>query len=146
LSLSVVSALRDQERVLEDFTAENRVQLHAAATSFASRLDALDRDTRMLSDLVDRSTSDRALEPDTERRVWESAFRALANVVAPYRSIALYHPDGTLDVGVLDPTEDPGTRALLLAQGSALVPILKEAASGTLSKSTVRVGERSFFI
>ncbi len=69
----------------------------------------------MLADLVERSRQERQLDAATERRVWESAFRALAVVVVHYRIIALVDADGALDVLAIDPTENRATANAVLA-------------------------------
>jgi signal transduction histidine kinase len=63
----------------------------------------------MLVDLVERSNSKRDLDVETERRVWESAFQALAVVVAQYRTIALVDARGAIQVLAVDPTENQQT-------------------------------------
>jgi two-component system sensor histidine kinase HydH len=146
LSLSVASALRDQHRLLDDFTAENRDQLHAAVKTLGARLEGLEQDTRMLTELVERSMSGRELEPSTERRVWSSAFQSLANVVEHYRSIALYRPDGSLDVMGLDPHEDLTTGDALLDWSRQLAPQVTSTRANVLGRPAVRHGQRAFFL
>ncbi len=115
LGLSLSSATVEQQRLLSEFTAETRKQVHASAEAL-SRLDSIRQDMRMLADLVDRSRHVGGSDPATERRVWESAFRALAVVVVHYRIIALVAGDGTLSVLAVDPTEDVTTARTLLPQ------------------------------
>ncbi|MEA2698401.1 MAG: hypothetical protein QOI66_2672, partial [Myxococcales bacterium] len=45
LGLSVSSALREQERLLNEFTVTTRQQVHASVEALSARLDALDKDT-----------------------------------------------------------------------------------------------------
>ena len=97
VGLSMSSATVEQERLLTEFTSQTQQQVHSSAEAL-SRLDSVHQDMRMLADLVERSRQERQLDPPTERRVWESAFRALAVVVLPYRIIALIDGDGALEV------------------------------------------------
>jgi signal transduction histidine kinase len=113
VGLSMSSATVDQERLLSEFTTEVRQQVHASADAL-SKLDSVHQDMRMLADLVARSRRAQNRDPATERRVWESAFRALAVVVVHYRIIALVGADGSLAVQAVDPTEDPSTALTLL--------------------------------
>ena len=109
IGLSVSSALREQERLLNEFTVTTRQQVHASAEALSARLDSLNADTRMLVDLVEQSNSKKDLDVETERRVWQSAFRALAVVVAQYRTIALVDARGVFQVLAVDPTENQQT-------------------------------------
>ncbi len=88
VGLSMSSATVEQERLLTEFTSQTQQQVHSSAEALG-RLDSVHQDMRMLADLVERSRLERQLDPATERRVWESAFRALAVVVLHYRIIAL---------------------------------------------------------
>jgi two-component system sensor histidine kinase HydH len=146
LSLSVAGALRDQHRLLDDFTAENSEHLHAAAKALSIRLDDLARDTNLLTELVGRSLSGHELDAGTERLVWASAFQALAKVVEPYRSVALYRADGSLDVMGLDPHEDPITGEALLELSRKLAPTVTSSRATISGRPAVRHGERAFFL
>jgi signal transduction histidine kinase len=144
VGLSMSSATVEQERLLSEFTTETRQQVHASAEAL-SRLDSVHQDMRMLADLVERSRQDRELDAATERRVWESAFHALAVVVVHYRVIALVDGNGAFDVLAPDPTESQ--RAV-----AALLPELRRTAIGALTKGRellgqpVRFGTRSFLV
>ena len=85
--LSLSSATVEQERLLR--SSPRRPAAGSSSAEALSGLDSVHQDMQMLVDLVERSRHDRELEPATERRVWESAFRALAVVVVPYRIMAL---------------------------------------------------------
>ena len=144
VGLSMSSATVEQERLLSEFTTETRQQVHASAEAL-SRLDSVHQDMRMLADLVERSRQNRELDAATERRVWESAFHALAVVVVHYRVIALVDGSGAFDVLAPDPTESQ--RAV-----GALLPELRRTAVGALTKGgemlgrPVRLGARSFLV
>jgi signal transduction histidine kinase len=114
LGFSVAGALREERRALDEFAVATRQQVHTSAQALSARLDALDQDTRMLTDLVERSRKHQDFDPTTDRRVWESAFRALAVVVAPYRVIALVTPAGVAEVVAVDPTENATTITAVL--------------------------------
>jgi signal transduction histidine kinase len=109
LAVSVASALSEQKQLMAGFTATTRQQVHVSAEALSARLDALDQDTRMLVDLVESSRRKSDTDAATERRVWEGAFRAMAVVVAEYRTISLVGPDGTLEVMVSAPSVTPET-------------------------------------
>ncbi len=66
LGLSIVSGMREQERLVDDFTQATRQQAHASVEVLSARLDALDQDTRLLSDLVERSDGARSCRPATD--------------------------------------------------------------------------------
>jgi signal transduction histidine kinase len=146
LALSVASALRDERRLLDDFAAENRERLRAAAEVLGGRLDALDRDTRMLVDVVEHSQGGRQLEPATQRQVLAGALQALAKVVDQYRSIALYREDASLDVMGLDPHEDEATGDALLELSRQFAPAVTQANATTLGKPALWHGGRAFFL
>jgi signal transduction histidine kinase len=144
VGLSVSSATVEEERLLGAFTAETRQQVHASAEAL-SRLDSVHQDMQMLADLVERSRNDHQLDAATERRVWQSAFRALAVVVPQHRIIALVDTRGALDVLAVDPTEKPATPEALLPSVRRLGIEAAEKQAETLGKP-VRFGARSFLI
>jgi hypothetical protein len=135
------SATVEQERLLSDFTAEAGRQVGASAAAL-SRLDSLHQDVRMLSDLVERSRRDAGSELRTERRVWESAFRALAVVVVHYRIIGLVDADGRIEVLAVDPTEPPATADVLLPQVRTLGAAVATAGAERLG-APAHLGDRS---
>jgi len=145
LGLSISSSLREHERLVGQFTETTRRQVHASVDALSSRLDALDQDTHMLADLVERSRSMPAADLKAERRVWEAAFHALAVVVAQYRTLAFVDAAGSIQVLAADPTEPPATIASLVD------PTLRLAREVSLSQKDAlgapwRQGERSFLL
>ncbi len=144
VGLSLSSATVEEERLLSAFTAETRKQVQASAEAL-SRLDSVHQDMQMLADLVERSRNDRQLDAGTERRVWESAFRALAVVVPQHRIIALVDQRGSLDVLAVDPTEKPTTPEALLPSVRRLGIEAAEKGAETLGQP-VRFGVRSFLV
>jgi signal transduction histidine kinase len=144
VGLSLSSATVEEERLLSAFTAETRKQVQASAEAL-SRLDSVHQDMQMLADLVERSRNDRQLDAGTERRVWESAFRALAVVVPQHRIIALVDGKGALDVLAVDPTEKPSTPEALLPAVRRLGIEAAQNRAETLGKP-VRFGVRSFLV
>jgi signal transduction histidine kinase len=144
VGLSMSSATVEEERLLAAFTVETRQQVHASAEALA-RLDSVHQDMQMLADLVERSRNDHQLDAATERRVWQSAFRALAVVVPQHRIIALVDPEGALDVLAVDPTEKPATPETLLPSVKRLGIEAARAGAETLGKP-VRLGARSFLV
>jgi signal transduction histidine kinase len=144
VGLSLSNATVEEERLLSAFTAETRKQVQASAEAL-SRLDSVHQDMQMLADLVERSRNDRQLDAGTERRVWESAFRALAVVVPQHRIIALVDRQGSLDVLAVDPTEKPSTPEALLPSVRRLGIEAAEKRAETLGKP-VRFGLRSFLV
>ncbi len=113
VELSVASARREESRLLDEFTTATRRQVHASAELLSARLDALDQDTRVLTDLVERSRHSPEHDPAVERRVSETTFRALVVVVPHYRIISLNRPDGQVEILAVDPTETgPAVEAL----------------------------------
>ena len=144
VGLSMSSATVEQERILTEFTSQTRQQVHSSAEAL-SRLDSVHQDMRMLADLVERSRQERQLDPSTEHRVWESAFRALAVVVLHYRIIALVDGEGAVEVLAIDPTENNAIAKEVLAD------VVKLGKSTTTSKAETvgepaRVGARSFLV
>jgi signal transduction histidine kinase len=145
LAVSVASALSEQKQFMAGFTATTRQQVHASAEALSGRLDALDQDTRMLVDLVESSRRQSDYDDATERRVWEGAFRAMAVVVAEYRTISLVGPDGALEVMVSAPSVTPETIEALrrpTRRFAAEVSIKRSNALG----SPVSHGGRSFLL
>ena len=144
LAISVTSALREQEQLLDQFTVTTREQVHASAGVLSARLDQLDQDTRTLTDVVDRSAGSK--EPAVERRIWASAFQALAVVVPQYRTITLFGRDGSLDVQAVDPTENAATVEELLPFNRSLAAEVTRTRDRTLGKPAARLGERAFLL
>jgi signal transduction histidine kinase len=144
LGLSISSALREQERLVDDFTQATRQQAHASVEVLSERLDALDQDTRMLSDLVEHSGGGLG-DAAAQRPVWEAAFRALAVVVSQYRTIALLDGDGTFEVLAVDPTETAATIAALRPDVRRLGMEVSARRAQALGAPT-RVGPRSFLL
>ena len=145
LGLSISSALREQERLMEEFTGTTRQQVHASVDALSTRLDELDQDTRMLADLLERSRGMATADLKTERRVWEAAFHALAVVVAQYRAIAFVDASGSIQVLAADPTESQETIAALVQptlQLAGEVSLKHERALG----APVRHEDRSFLL
>jgi hypothetical protein len=143
LGLSVASALSEQQHLMAEFTGTTQQQVHASVEALSARLDALDQDTRLLVDLVERSLSRTDLE--TERRVWDEAFRALAVVVSQYRMISLIDADGTVQVLAVDPTEKQET-VQALQQPTLLLAAQVAAKRSKALGSPTRLGARSFFL
>jgi signal transduction histidine kinase len=145
LGLSISSALREHEQFMDEFTTTTRQQVHASVEALSARVDALDQDTRMLADLLERSHDKRGADLAIERRVWDGAFRALAVVVAHYRAITFVDADGSIQILAADPSEAKETIDALRA------PTLRLAAqvSATHAKSLgapARHGARSFLL
>jgi hypothetical protein len=110
----------------------------------SARLDQLDQDTRTLTDVVDRSAGSK--EPAVERRIWASAFQALAVVVPQYRTISLFSADGTLDVQAVDPTESAATVQALHPFNRSLAAQVSRTRDRALGKPAARLGERAFLL
>ena len=138
------SATVEQERLLSDFTAEAGRQVAASAAAL-SRLDSLHQDIRMLADMVERSLRDSGSDSRTERRVWESAFRALAVVVVHYRIIALVDADGRVEVLAVDPTEQSAAADVLLPRVRALGSAVARAGAERLG-APAHLGDRSLLL
>lgn len=119
LGFSVAGGLREERQLLDELAFTIQQQVHSSAQALATRLGALDQDTRMLADLIERSREHRDFDETTDRRVWESAFRALAVVVDPYRYIAFVTRGGRADVAAPNPTEKPSTIAALMPGAEA---------------------------
>ena len=144
VGLSMSSATVEQERLLTEFTSQTQQQVHSSAEAL-SRLDSVHQDMHMLADLVERSRRERQLEPATERRVWESAFRAMAVVILHYRIIALVDGNGALEVLAVDPTENPATAEAIQADVVKLGKTTAASRAETVGEPA-RVGPRSFLI
>lgn len=142
LGLSIVSARRDERQLLEEFTATTQQQLHTSVEVLSTRLDALHQDTRLLVDLVER---ERSLDADQEKRIWLSAFQALAVVVPHYRFIALFADDGRLIVSASDPTEGAATVQALSEHSRRLALEIAAQGKQSLGKPAFAYGSRSFW-
>lgn len=142
LGLSINSARRDERQLLAEFTASTQQQLHTSVEVLSTRLDALHQDTRLLVDLVER---ERSLDADEEKRIWLSAFQALAVVVPHYRFIALFADDGRLIVSASDPTESGATIAALSDRSRRLALEIAAQGKQSLGKPAFAYGSRSFW-
>ena len=145
LGLSISSSLREQERLMGEFTDTTRQQVHASVDALSVRLDALDGDTRMLADLLERSRGKATAGLPAEHRVWEAAFRALAVVVAQYRALTYVDAAGSIQVLAADPTESQQTI------DSLMTPTLELAREVSANRRTAlgapaRLGNRWFLL
>ena len=142
---SLSSVRNEQQQLVDDFTRTASQHAHASVGVLTAQLDALDQDTRMLTDLVEHSRSGEAPDPATEHRVWEGAFRALVVVVAQYRTIALVDATGAIEILASAPTETPDTVAALVPHTQRLALEVAAKNARALGK-TARLGERSFLL
>jgi len=142
LGLSIDSARRDERQLVAEFTASTQQQLHTSVEVLSTRLDALHQDTRLLVDLVER---ERSLDADEEKRIWLSAFQALAVVVPHYRFIALFAEDGRLIVSASDPTETTATIQALSDHSRRLALEIAAQGQQSLGKPAFAYGSRSFW-
>ena len=138
VELSVASARREEGRLLDEFTTATRRQAHASADVLSARLDALDQDTRVLIDLVERSRHSPEHDPKIEHRVSETAFRALVVVVPHYRIISLNRPNGEVEILAVDPTETSPTV-------DALTPPMQHLSREVSTKRVKAIGEPARF-
>ncbi|HEY2729683.1 MAG TPA: ATP-binding protein [Polyangia bacterium] len=145
LGLSIWSALGEHERLMDAFATTTRQQVHASVEALSARLDALDQDTRMLTDLLERSRDKRDADPATERRVWDSAFTALTVVVAQYRAIAFVDASGVIQVLAADPTEQKEIIDSLLPPARELAADVSKMHAKALG-APARHGDRSFLL
>jgi len=134
VELSVASARREERRLLDEFTSATRRQTVASAEVLSARLDALDQDTRVLTDLVERARQSPEHDHAMERRVSETTFRALVVVVRHYRTISLHQPDGHVEILAVDPTETGPTV-------EALTPHLQHLAREVSARRVKAMGE-----
>ena len=134
LGFSVVGARREEARLLDEFTTGTRRQALAASEVLSARLDALDQDTRVLIDLVERSRHNPEHDPAVEHRVAETGFRALVVVVPHYRIISLNRADGTVEILAVDPTENDATV-------QALTPHMQQLARDVSARREKTIGE-----
>ena len=134
LGFSVVGARREEARLLDEFTTGTRRQAVAAAEMLSARLDALDQDTRVLTDLVERSRLNPTHDPTAEHRISETGFRALVVVVPHYRIISLNRADGTVEILAVDPTENDATV-------HALSPHMQQLARDVSARREKAIGE-----
>jgi signal transduction histidine kinase len=145
LGLSVASARREATRLLDEFTATTAAQAEASVEVLSTRLDALDQDTRVLTDLVERSRTGARRDPAAEHRIAETTFRALAVVVPHYRIISLVRADGTPDIVAVDPTEAAPTVNALLPHLQATALEVSSRRAKTIGEP-VRYQDRSFLL
>jgi signal transduction histidine kinase len=145
VELSVASARSEEKRLLDEFTTATRRQVNESAEVLSTRLDALDQDTRVLIDLVERSRHSPEHDPRIEHRVSETAFRALAVVVPHYRLISLNRPNGDVEILAVDPTE---TTAVVEELTPHLQHLAREVSSRRVKAmgEPARVGKRSFLL
>ena len=146
LALSIASVQRERGRLVDEFGATTRRQLHESVEALSARLEALEQDTRLLADLVEQeSAAEAGLDAQTEHRVWQSAFRSMAAVVPQYRVVALVNNEGIIDVVGVAPAETPSVAAALMPATRRFgqdVGARRAKAFG----QTERLGSRSFFL
>jgi maltooligosyltrehalose synthase len=106
LGISAGEVARKRRQLLDELGATQAALAEDTAHEFGGRMDALDRDTRILASLVSRTRQAGRPDVETENRIILSAFDALVAVVPHYRTIALYDASGAASVTAIDPTED----------------------------------------
>ena len=94
LGISAGEVARKRRQLLDELGATQAALAEDTAHEFGARMDALDRDTRILASLVSRTRQPGRPDVDTENRIILSAFDALVAVVPHYRTIALYDAAG----------------------------------------------------
>ncbi|HVR00821.1 MAG TPA: hypothetical protein VMT47_01705 [Polyangia bacterium] len=99
----------------------------------------------MLTDLLERSRDKRGADPATERRVSDSAFTALAVVVAQYRAIAFVDASGEIQVLTGDPMEQKEIVDSLLPPVRELAADVSKTHGKALG-APARRGDRSFLL
>jgi signal transduction histidine kinase len=145
VALFAASARHERARLLDEFTTATRRQVHASAEVLAARLDALDQDTRVLTDQVEQSRESPEHDHVLERRVSETGFRALAFAVPHYRIISLNRADGEVEILAVDPTE---TEPLVRALTPHMQSLAREVSSRRVKAigEPARFGARSFLL
>src|SRR4029079_6762577 len=98
------------------------------------RLDALDQDTRLLIDLIERSRQSAEHDAALEYGVAEAGLHAITVVVPHYRISSLNRPDGQVEILAVDPTE---TGAMV----DALTPHMKRLAREVSTTRVRAIGE-----
>jgi len=146
LALSIASVQRERERLVDEFGATTRRQLHESVEALSARLEALEQDTRLLADLVEQESAAQAgLDAQTEHRVWQSAFRSMAAVVPQYRVVALVNDEGIIDVVGVAPAETPSVAAALMPATRRFGQDVGDRRAKAFGQ-TERLGSRSFFL
>jgi signal transduction histidine kinase len=155
LGLAIASARREARRLLDEFTATTAQRAEATVEVLSARLDALDQDTRILTDVVESARRAHPPEPAPaapglprpaiDRSIAESAFQALVLAVTHYRITSLIRPDGTPDIVAVQPTELPAIVNALLPHMRALAREVTTKRARTLGEPT-REGSRSFLL
>jgi len=146
LALSIASVQRERERLVDEFSATTRRQLHESVEALAARLEALEQDTRLLADLVEQESAAQAgLDAQTEHRVWQSAFRSMAAVVPQYRVVALVNDAGIIDIVGVAPAETPSVAAALMPATRRFGQDVGDRRAKAFGQ-TERLGSRSFFL
>lgn len=137
---SIAAARRDREELLQRFRQEQARVCNDAARAVAARVAAVDRDGRLLSDLIRRAEarrrSDRAGEPATSADDGEvlATFRAFAIATNPYRALlsAGTAGGGGTRVSALDPVLDRDSAAIILDASLRLAERLAASAAPQL--------------
>ena len=146
IGLSISSVMREQERLVDDFTQPTRQQVHASVEALSARLDALDQDTRMLTDLVEHSGDGETSAPGDRAaasgRRLPRAGRRRRRSTAPSRSST---PTARWRSLASDPAETADTVAALIPHTRRLAGEVVQQGAQALGK-TARIGDRSFLL
>ncbi len=146
LGISAGEVGRKRRELLDELGATQAALAEDTAHEFGARMDALDRDTRILASLVSRTRQPNRPDVETENRIILSAFDALAAVMPHYRTIALYDAGGNASVTAIDPTEDRETIARsLFAQGGDLAREVALSRQSVLRGPTPSADGNRFF-
>jgi signal transduction histidine kinase len=148
LGISAGEVDRKRRQLLDELGATQAALAEDTAHEFGARMDALDRDTRILASLVSRTRQRGRPDVDTENQIILSAFDALVAVVPQYRTIALYDAAGHPSVTAIDPTEDRETiaRSLFALGGDLAREIAGSGQSVLRGPTPSRDGNRFFYL
>jgi two-component system, NtrC family, sensor histidine kinase HydH len=145
LGISAGELLEERRQLLEELGAAQSSLADSAGHDIGDRFAALERDTKILANLVSGNRLPGSVDVPTENRVIHSAFAALVAVVPYYRTLALYSADGTTSVTAVDPTEAPAVIGpSLFDQGRALARTVTGKGPAVLKGPTL-VGTQRFF-
>jgi len=145
VAASTGSVSRAKRVLLSRFQSEQEHLAHETAEALSERLDAIDRDVRVMLDIEARTRKQLDLGVVAQDREIRSAFDALATVVPHYRTIGLFRGHAAPAVLAIDPTEEQHVARELTEASRKLAESLTITRT-LVARGPLSVGGRTFLL
>ena len=146
LAASIAAGQRERRELMERFRAEQDKLAHDAGETVARRVATVDRDLRLVADLVRRAQQHDPQPTPAREAALIGIFDALATAVAHYRTIGLFGPKMNGPIFALDPAEDHVEAGPALAAASDRLARRTPGDNWEIAVDFLQVGRRRFYL